>query len=171
MRGDVELAKMLLYAGATLKAATRLEAYTPLLVACEQGDAAMIQTLLMAGAHPNSSTTSGASALMLAALSDSAEAVSVLLDHGAHIDGREAAHGQTALMFAAAAGRSRALVELLDRGADTSLTTHVVDSVERERTTRAARKLRRERAKLGASVEPSEDAEEFRPSRPCDRLE
>src|SRR5947209_14224798 len=38
-RHDVELAKMLLYAGANVKATTRIGAYTPLLMASRDGDA------------------------------------------------------------------------------------------------------------------------------------
>ena len=41
-KGDVELAKVLLYASANLKATTRIGGYTPLLIASKNGDAAMI---------------------------------------------------------------------------------------------------------------------------------
>ena len=68
VKNDVELARMLLYAGANVKAATRIGAYTPLLMASKNGDAPMIETLLSAGADPNSATTNGASALMLAGI-------------------------------------------------------------------------------------------------------
>ncbi len=44
-KGDVELAKVLLYASANLKATTRIGGYTPLLIASKNGDAAMIETL------------------------------------------------------------------------------------------------------------------------------
>ena len=44
-KGDVELAKMLVYASANLKATTRIGGYTPLLIASKNGDAAMIDTL------------------------------------------------------------------------------------------------------------------------------
>ena len=43
--GDNELAQLLIYAGANLKATTRLGGYTPLLLAAKNGDAAMIETL------------------------------------------------------------------------------------------------------------------------------
>jgi ankyrin repeat protein len=52
-RGDVDLAKTLLYAGANVRATTRIGGYTPLLVASRAGNAAMIATLLAAGADPN----------------------------------------------------------------------------------------------------------------------
>src|SRR5579862_6791085 len=52
-RDDVESAKLLLAAGANLKATTRNGALTPLLLACANGDPAMIQAMLDAGADPN----------------------------------------------------------------------------------------------------------------------
>ena len=48
--GDVELVKMLLAAGANVKATTRLGSYTPLLMASESGSAGAIEALLAAGA-------------------------------------------------------------------------------------------------------------------------
>src|SRR5262249_37559913 len=66
---DVEMAKMLLYAGANVKAATRLGGYTPLLMASKNGDADLVDALLAGGADPNSATTNGTTALMLAAAS------------------------------------------------------------------------------------------------------
>src|SRR5919199_1868710 len=44
--GDIDLAKTLLYAGANVKATTRIGGYTPLLVASKIGNAAMVRTLL-----------------------------------------------------------------------------------------------------------------------------
>ena len=40
LKGDAELAQMLLYAGANVKATTRLGAYTPLYLAAKGGHAA-----------------------------------------------------------------------------------------------------------------------------------
>ena len=40
---DLEMAKMLLAAGANVKAATRIGAITPLFMACKNGNAAMIE--------------------------------------------------------------------------------------------------------------------------------
>ena len=45
-KGDVELAKTLLYAGANMQATTRIGGYTPLLIASQSGDAAMVETLV-----------------------------------------------------------------------------------------------------------------------------
>ena len=48
------MAKMLLAAGANVKATTRDGEITPLFMACTNGDAAMIEALLKAGADANS---------------------------------------------------------------------------------------------------------------------
>ena len=48
------MAKLLLAAGANVKATTREGAITPLFMACTNGNAAMIEALLKAGADANS---------------------------------------------------------------------------------------------------------------------
>src|SRR5258708_1606147 len=53
-RDDLDMAKMLLVAGANVKVTTREGAITPIFMACTNGNAAMIQTLLKAGADANS---------------------------------------------------------------------------------------------------------------------
>src|ERR1017187_718897 len=76
---DVEMAQLLLQAGANVKAATREGAITPLFMACTNGSAAMVERLLKAGADANSTKSNGTTALMIAAASGSADAVKVLL--------------------------------------------------------------------------------------------
>src|SRR3954453_13487330 len=49
-RGDVELAEMLLYAGANAAAVTRIGQYTPLHLAAKAGNAAAVRALLSGGA-------------------------------------------------------------------------------------------------------------------------
>ena len=57
-KGDVELAQMLLYAGANVKATTRLGGYTPLLIASKNGDARDDRRRCSpAGADANAPTT------------------------------------------------------------------------------------------------------------------
>src|SRR5919201_4225820 len=82
-KGDVELAKVLLYASANVRATTRIGGYTPLLIASRNGDAAMIDALLAGGADPNNATTNGTTALMLAAAAGRNDAVKRLLAKGA----------------------------------------------------------------------------------------
>jgi ankyrin repeat protein len=122
---DLEMLKMLLAAGADVKATTREGAITPLLMACVGGNAAMIEALLNAGADANSKKANGTTALMTASASGSAEAVKVLLDHGADVNARESAHGQTALMFAAALNRDRVIKVLTSHGASVDIATEV----------------------------------------------
>ncbi len=127
VKHDVDLAKMLLYAGANVKATTRIGGYTPLLIASRDGDAPMIATLLGAGADANSATTSGTTALMFAAESGHLDAVKALLGGGANVNATEPVKGETALTFAAAYGRADVIRELTAHGADVKVRTKVQD--------------------------------------------
>ena len=89
--GDVELARTLVYAGANLKATTRLGGLTPLLMASQIGDSAIIEVLLKAGADAKTATTNGTTPLMFAAASGRVEAVKLLVAHGADINAKESA--------------------------------------------------------------------------------
>ena len=126
-KGDVELAKMLLYASANLKATTRIGGYTPLLIASKNGDASMIETLTQAGADANAPTMNGTTPLMLAAAAGKPAAAKALLDHGAEVNARESVKGETALSIAAAFGRAEVIRVLAARGADVTVTTKALD--------------------------------------------
>ncbi len=115
--GDVELARLLIDAGADPAAANR-NGSTPLWLAATNGDTAMIQTLLDAGADPNESLPLGRTPLMLAARTGNPDAVAVLLDHGADVNARETARGTTPLMWAADQGHADIASLLIARGAD-----------------------------------------------------
>jgi ankyrin repeat protein len=127
MQHDAELAKMLLAAGANVKATTRLGGYTPLLIASRDGDATMIDTLLAGGADANNATTSGTTALMLASASGKVDAVKALIAKGANVNAKEPVKGESALTFAAANGRTAVIRELTAHGADVKGTTKVQD--------------------------------------------
>jgi ankyrin repeat protein len=131
-RDDLEMVKMLLAAGANVKAATREGAITPLFMACTNGNAAIIEALLNAGAGPNSVNANGTTALMTSAASGGVDAVKVLLAHGAGVKAKESAHGQTALMFAAALNRDAVIRVLMAHGAEPNMAT-AVRKVERVR--------------------------------------
>src|SRR5579871_2890119 len=104
-RGDLEIARMLVGAGASVKVVTRISQQTPLFLAAKSGNAKMIEALVAAGSDVNTRDAKNTTPLMLAAAAGNAEAVALLLDHGAEVNARESAHGQTALMFAAALDR------------------------------------------------------------------
>jgi len=122
---DRDLAKLLLAAGANVKAATRVGAITPLFLASKNGSASMIELLLKAGADANSATETGTTALMMAASAGNPDALKVLLAHGAKVNERDLAHGQTALIFAASLNRAEAIKVLIANGADPSITSKV----------------------------------------------
>jgi ankyrin repeat protein len=143
--GNVEMAAMLIGAGANPEAVTRLGEHTPLHVASTAGHASVVNVLVEAGADANASTTTGATPLHFASASGSGEAVEVLLARGAEPDAREPQWGQTPLMFAAAADRVDAITALLDGGAAPGITAKVVDISARSEMDQAEKRQRKER--------------------------
>lgn len=123
---NLPLAKMLLAAHADVHVTTRLEAITPLMMACTNGSAPMIDLLLAHGASANETNSLGTTALMLAAASGNAAAVQTLLDHGADPNATEKTHGQTALDFAANFNRSEVISLLIAHHADPNVATRVM---------------------------------------------
>jgi uncharacterized protein len=124
---DVELVQMLLYAGANVKATTRINGYTPLLLAARAGNGPALPPLLAAGADVNGATANGTTALMFAAASGDVAAVAALLDHGADVNARDSVRGLTPIMFAAASDRAAVVRLLAQRGADVAATTKTID--------------------------------------------
>lgn len=119
VRADsLEIADLLIAAGADVKAATRYN-INPLSLACANGNAAMIERLLKAGADPNSTSEEGQTALMTAALNGNVDAVKLLLARGAKVNVQEPVKGQSALMWAASEGNTAAAEFLIEFGADT----------------------------------------------------
>jgi len=114
---DVDLAALLVRAGANAKAANRY-GVTPLSLACTNGDGGMIEMFLKAGADPNAPLPGGETPLMTAARTGAAGAVKTLLTHGARVDGKDERRGQTALMWAAAEGHAAIVQDLIAAGAD-----------------------------------------------------
>src|SRR3954453_20785922 len=56
MKNDADLAQTLLYAGANIRATTRIGSYTPLLLAAKSGNAAVMAPLVANGADVNAPT-------------------------------------------------------------------------------------------------------------------
>ncbi len=125
--GDAELAQMLLYAGANVKATTRLGGYSPLMMAAEQGNADVIKALIAGGSDAKAANTMGTTPLMLAARSGNPQAVTTLVENGAEIEAREKTFGQTPLMFAVSMNRVDAIKALIKAGADLKATSKVND--------------------------------------------
>jgi ankyrin repeat protein len=125
LNGDAELAQMLLYAGASVKATTRLGGYNPLYMAAKSGHVAVIDTLLNAGADANGTALDGLTPLMMAASSGNPDAVEALVKRGANVNAKESENGQTPLAFAAAFNRSEVILSLLRHGANIDLASKV----------------------------------------------
>jgi ankyrin repeat protein len=113
-----EIAKLLVDAGANVKAANRYEV-TPLSLACANGNSAIVELLLNAGADANTSLHGGETALMTAARTGDAGTIKALIARGANVDGKER-RGQTAIMWAAAEGHTDVITLLIQSGADFS---------------------------------------------------
>jgi ankyrin repeat protein len=127
LKNDADLAQTLLYAGANIRATTRIGGYTPLVLAAQNGNAAVIGTLLSAGADVNSKTSNGTTVLMLASASGNVDAVNELVDKGADVNATEPVRGLNAAMFAAASNRAAVVTYLAKHGANLSATSEVVD--------------------------------------------
>ena len=138
--GNLEIAGLLLDAGANVEAKTRIGGYTPLHLAGGGAHAAVVRALLGAGANTGAvTTTTGVTPLHLAAKAmDGEGAVRAMLESGAPANAQESAAGQTALMFAASHGRVAAVRELMSHRADPAISTEVVDVLKNMVVDRAA---------------------------------
>lgn len=165
--GQIEIVKVLLGAGASVEAKSRIGAYTPLHLAAGTGDAAVVTALLDAGAAVNATTSNtGVTPLHLAAKALNGEAaVRVLLEGGASVNAVDKAAGETPLMYAAAAGRTASVRELLKHGADPKAATEVVDvlrsmyldRIAQQRLRQAGQEIRRVAGETGRALTPQEE--------------
>ena len=125
-RDDVELAELLLTAGARVSARTR-EGVMPLQLAAINGSAPMLGRLIKSGADPNAPLTPGGdTALMLAARTGKTDAVRLLIEARADVNVKEHWGGTTALMWAVAEGHGGAARLLIAAGADVNARSHYV---------------------------------------------
>ena len=139
--GDLELAKVLIYAGINIDAGTRIGHYTALHIASRAGRAEIVKALLDAGARVDARTTnSGVMPIHLAAASGDSATVGALLAAGADVNAREHTWQQTPLIFAASLNRVEVMTVLLDAGADPAMTSRSVDTGVMEKADKAAEK-------------------------------
>lgn len=130
--GDAQMASLLLDAGASVSAGTRIGRYTPLHVAARAGHHEVVAAVLERGADPNArATTTGASPLHLAAEAGDVESIRLLVAKGADVDGRDDHWGHTPLFYAANRNRVEAISALVATGADVGATARVIDVSER----------------------------------------
>ena len=125
-RDDLEMADLLIRAGARVTSATR-EGVTPLQLASINGSAAMLTRLLKAGVDPNAPLTPAAdTALMMAARTGRVEAIHVLLEAGARVNTQETWGGTTPLMWAVSENHVDAVRALIAAGADVNARSNYV---------------------------------------------
>jgi uncharacterized protein len=125
-RDDLEMAELLIRAGARVAARTR-EGVTPLQLAATNGSAPMIDRLLKAGADPNAPLTpAGDTAVMMAARTGKPDVIRALVEAGANVNAKENWGGTTALMWAVSEGHAEAARLLLSAGADVNARSHYV---------------------------------------------
>src|SRR5712691_2605912 len=86
MKNDAELTQTLLFAGANVKATTRIGSYTPLILAAKNGSAAVMPALLKAGADLNAKeSVRGLTPAMFAAASNRSAVLELLARKGASL--------------------------------------------------------------------------------------
>ena len=117
-RDDLEMADLLISAGAKVNVANEDSSETPLLLACANGSAGMVDKLLKAGANPNAATWAGETPLMQCAHTGSVDAVKALLARGADVNAKDHREGDTALMWAVAQKHTSVAHVLLEHKAD-----------------------------------------------------
>jgi ankyrin repeat protein len=169
---NLDIARILLDAHANANATTRLEGFTPLYMASQNGAASMIELLLKHGANANGANELGTTPLMMAAASGSVDAVKELVDGGANVNAHENVREQTALMFAANQNRDAVIKFLVAHGADPNIESKVyppfhmprsgmpVADAGKAKTIAGANTAKPATAASGESADPDADEED-----------
>jgi ankyrin repeat protein len=113
-RGDLDVAKLLLEKGASVKSKDK-SGWTPLFEAAKRGHSEVAKLLLEKGADVNAALEDGWTPLIRAG--GQPEIVKLFLEKGADVNAKDR-KGFTALMNAAGAGRLEGVRLLIERGAD-----------------------------------------------------
>lgn len=164
-RGDAESTALLLAAGASVRAPTRIGRYTPLHLASRSGSVAVIKLLIEAGADVDAVTTNtGATPLHLAAMNGNPQAVALLLEHGARVDATDGEWGHTPLVFAAAYNRPEAIKVLLAHGAAVNAKAKALDMAHEAAVDQAAERKMWDMLRQFMAEEGATDADAWRPS-------
>ena len=124
---DVELVRLLIGAGADVKASNRY-GLRPITLAATNGSEPVLSLLLKAGADPNTVTSSGEPVVMTAARTGRVDALKRLISAGANVNARERWFGETALMWAAAENHAGAIRALVEAGAAIDARSTVLDA-------------------------------------------
>jgi ankyrin repeat protein len=127
MKGDAQLATTLLKAGANVRSVTRINGYTPLMLAARHGKGATVEALLAGGADPQATSDNGVTPLMFAAASGDVASVEALAARKVDLNAREDVRGLNAAMFAAANNHAAVVTALAKHGADLSATSEPLD--------------------------------------------
>ncbi len=143
--GSEEIARVLIAAGADVRATTRLGNHMPLHVAAAAGETGVAEALLAGGAPVAAPTSTGTQPIHYAAASGVGATVRMLAASGANVDAVEPQWGQTPLMFAAGGGRTDAVKALLEAGADPGITAKVLDVASRAEADLVRRRARQQR--------------------------
>ena len=134
MNGDAQLATTLLKAGANTKSVTRINGYTPLMLAARHGQSSVVEALLIGGSDPNATSDNGVTPLMFAAASGDVASVEALAARKVDLNAKEDVRGLNAAMFAAANNHSAVVTALAKLGADLSATSEPLDLQVIDRT-------------------------------------
>ena len=161
-RADLATADILIRAGASLSAETRLGQYTPLHLAARNGSAEVLTALIKAGSNVKALTASGSTALHLAAGAGSAAAVAALIDGGSDVNARDSVNGQTPLIFAVSGGHVAAMKTLIAKGAAVDLASAPINISQQQAIDRQGATLRRQiiAALTPAGQQPTSEAQQ-----------
>ena len=157
LNNDLEIAEILLYAGGSVRATTRVGGYTPLHLASQGGYFEVMGAMLNAGADPNQFTITGVTPMHFAAVSDVPEAIHVLAGYGGNLNVTDNFANRTPLMFAAVKNANNSVKLLVDLGANLEMTTRIKNYVESANADNEDR-MQRNRVKNAERGEDEPDA-------------